>query len=146
METQSVTTWGWGEWEAPKTEPKARDLGKDDFLKILMTQLRNQDPTSPMGNTEFIAQMAQFSSLEQLNNLTKAVEEIGQNQQRATLVSEATALIGHTVTVRVPKSKDPDDGTIDITGQVSSVKLVEGWPKLVINGQPFDLAAVTEVA
>ncbi|MBT3276089.1 MAG: flagellar hook assembly protein FlgD, partial [Spirochaetales bacterium] len=47
------------------------NLGKDDFMKILITQLTHQDPTEPMKDTEFIAQMAQFSTLEQITNMTQ---------------------------------------------------------------------------
>ncbi len=49
-------------------------LGKDDFLKILVTQLRNQDPTDPMQADEFAVQLAQFSSVEQLNNISATLE------------------------------------------------------------------------
>lgn len=52
---------------------RANDLGSEAFLKLLLVQLQNQDPTSPQSNTEFIAQLAQFSSLEQLTSINKAV-------------------------------------------------------------------------
>ena len=52
---------------------RANSLGSDAFLKLLVVQLQNQDPTSPQSNTEFIAQLATFSSLEQLTAINKAV-------------------------------------------------------------------------
>jgi flagellar basal-body rod modification protein FlgD len=57
---------------------RANSLGSDAFLKLLVTQLQNQDPTSPQSNTEFIAQLATFSSLEQLTSINKAVTSMSQ--------------------------------------------------------------------
>src|SRR3954471_831202 len=62
-------------------------LGKDDFLKLLMTQLQNQDPSNPMEDTEFIAQMAQFSTLEQITNMNSTMERFIQLQEQNQLVS-----------------------------------------------------------
>ena len=64
--------------KAPTKTTGNSNLGKDAFLKILMTQLQNQDPTKPMDDSQFIAQMAQFSSLEQMTNLTTAFEEFAE--------------------------------------------------------------------
>lgn len=56
------------------SEVKNEELGKDAFLQLLVTQLRYQDPLSPMDNGEFIAQMAQFSALEQMQNMNINME------------------------------------------------------------------------
>lgn len=72
-------------------------LGKDDFLKLLMTQLQNQDPTSPMDNSQFISQMATFSSLEQLTNLNNTMQNFVDSQTQNGLL-QASMLIGKTVT------------------------------------------------
>ena len=74
-----------------------RDLGKDDFLKLLITQLSNQDPTSPMENTEFIAQMAQFSSLEQMTNMNQEFAKMNS----MLVSSQAVGTIGKTVAERL---------------------------------------------
>jgi flagellar basal-body rod modification protein FlgD len=64
----------WTKDNIPITDGSERQMGKDAFLTLLLTQLQNQDPTSPMENTEMVAQLAQFSQLEQISNLAKSVD------------------------------------------------------------------------
>ncbi|MFZ3587918.1 flagellar hook assembly protein FlgD [Bacillus sp. DJP31] len=64
----------------PERISKGDVLGKDDFLKILMTQLQNQDPMNPMQDKDFIAQMATFTSLEQMTNMNKMLEQFISSQ------------------------------------------------------------------
>lgn len=78
------------------------ELGKDDFLRLLTVQLQYQDPLNPMDNTEFIAQMAQFSSLEQLQNMNSSLEQsLGSDTDlNATYLNNlATSLVGKRVEV-----------------------------------------------
>src|SRR5690625_3339388 len=56
------------------------ELGKDEFMKILMAQLQHQDPLSPMDDREFISQMATFSSLEQMMNMSSSIDTLVQSQ------------------------------------------------------------------
>lgn len=91
-------------------------LGKDDFLKLLITQLKYQDPMEPTDNKDFIAQMAQFSSLEQMNNMASGFEKLTASQDsvlREATIGQAVNLIGRTVSAVMPtetvtgKIKDP---------------------------------------
>ena len=68
-----------GAMPATTTSPltRADGMGRDAFLKLLVTQLQHQDPTKPQADGEFIAQLAQFSSLEQLTHMQKTLERIG---------------------------------------------------------------------
>ncbi|WP_017727315.1 flagellar hook assembly protein FlgD [Halalkalibacterium ligniniphilum] len=71
-------------------------LGKDDFLRLLLAQLSNQDPLNPMEDREFIAQMAQFSSLEQMTNMSSSMQRFVDMQMSQTLVQHSE-LIGKEV-------------------------------------------------
>jgi flagellar basal-body rod modification protein FlgD len=107
-------------------------MGKDDFLKILLTQLTHQDPTEPMEDKEFVAQMAQFSTLEQMTNLS------GEFSRLANLVSagQAVSLLGKTVDIL--------NGDTVISGTVSEVTGGE-FPQVLVNGTYFDYADVQRV-
>ena len=86
-------------------------LGKDDFWKLLTVQLRYQDPLNPMENTEFVAQMAQFSSLEQLQNMNQTMERSQGAEaelQAAFKNNLVTSLVGKAV--EVPTQEVAYDG------------------------------------
>jgi len=76
---------------------KTKSLGKDDFLKMLLAQLKNQDPLKPLDGTEFAVQLAQFSSLEQLNNMNTELKNLGLYQMTQGN-AQAVSLIGKEVT------------------------------------------------
>ncbi|GLC87397.1 flagellar hook assembly protein FlgD [Lysinibacillus piscis] len=114
-------------YKQPTKETGNSNLGKDAFLKILITQLQHQDPTNPMNDREFIAQMAQFSSLEQMQNMTKAVEALLVSQQQSQLVNYST-FIGKEVQWHELTDKKDDKGDPIInegTGIIKSLKFVD---------------------
>jgi flagellar basal-body rod modification protein FlgD len=98
-------------------------LGKDDFLKILMTQLQNQDPMNTMDDKEFIAQMATFSSLEQMTNLTTTMEKFIENQTQSQLISY-NSFVGKEVTWhKVVESEDSEEPQIqEGTGTINGIR------------------------
>jgi flagellar basal-body rod modification protein FlgD len=114
-----------------------RTLGADDFMKILMTQLSAQDPMNPMKDTEFIAQMANFSSLEQMRTLSQSFTAYSSSQQMAT----APLYLGCDVTV-----KDPSGPNGEIKGTVQSVTVKDGKPALVIDGKTYNPDLITSIA
>jgi flagellar basal-body rod modification protein FlgD len=114
-----------------------KSLGADDFMKILMTQLTAQDPMNPMKDTEFIAQMANFSSLEQMRGLSQSFTKYSSSQQMAT----APLYLGCEVTV-----KDPTAANGEIKGKVESVTVKDGAPALMINGKTYDPKLITNIS
>lgn len=111
-------------------------LGKDDFLKLLTTELRNQDPTQPLDNKDFIAQMAQFSSLEQMNNVSTSMTDLSKimtNFSQQSSLTQGAAMIGKWV------SGIDTDGKTTIEGTVESVKWLDGDPKLQVRNADGNL-------
>lgn len=102
-------------------------LGKDDFLKLLTTQLRYQDPLKPMENTEFISQMAQFTSLEQMANLNKNFETFSSTLSSAISMETAVAFLNRTIVAKdalnIGKTIEGKVTGIDYTGKVPSLVL-----------------------
>ncbi|MFP4362321.1 MAG: flagellar hook assembly protein FlgD [Spirochaetia bacterium] len=115
------------EGRMPSTE-----LGRDDFLQILITQLQHQDPTDPMKDKEFIAQMAQFSTLEQMTNLSQDF----QNVSAVLSSSQAMGMLGQNVTIT--------QGENTITGQVERITGGE-FPQVMVNGRYYHLDSVDSV-
>ncbi|NYF24233.1 flagellar hook assembly protein FlgD [Sporosarcina sp. JAI121] len=103
-------------------------MGKDDFMKLLITQLQNQDPTNPMKDNEFIAQMAQFSALEQTMNLSKSFDKFAEAQNQSQLI-QYNSFVGKNIKWHEITDKTGEDGKPVInegTGMINSVKFVNG--------------------
>jgi flagellar basal-body rod modification protein FlgD len=111
---------------------EAAGLGKDDFMQLLIAQLKNQDPMKPMEDKEFITQLAQFSSLEATEKLNSQLEELLGSQS---LVQAAT-LIGKQATAKLPTGEV-------LTGTISEVRMISGQPTAIINGQEVDTSLIT---
>lgn len=103
-------------------------MGKDDFMKLLIAQLQNQDPTNPMKDNEFIAQMAQFSALEQTMNLSKAFEQFAVAQGQSQLI-QYNSFIGKNVKWHEMTENTDEDGKPIVnegTGLITSAKYING--------------------
>ena len=132
MITTAVSNYGSATTQSAATTP----LNRDAFLKLLITQLRNQSPLSPMDDTEFIAQLAQFSSLEQMQNMNQNLESFISSQS----AFEALNLIGRTVTATNPETNE------ELTGQVESIQFRAGVPYLRVQGVDIPLSYVQSVS
>lgn len=153
--------------QASKTTTSANDsLDKDAFLQLLVTQMQYQDPLDPQDNSEYVAQLAQFSSLEQMTNVYKSVDEVSKlvsNIDTSVLVGQLSSMIGKDIAwtqettqvdasgkAIVDASGNPVTTTTDYVGTVKGINIVDGSPKIVAesNGQTYqvEIGEVRQVA
>ncbi|MEA1961754.1 MAG: flagellar hook assembly protein FlgD [Bacillota bacterium] len=121
-------------------------LGKDDFLKLLVTQLKYQDPLEPMKDQEFISQMANFSSLEQMQNLNNGFEQFATKIEEKILpgisLQQSTGMIGREISYT--GSGGEENGEVR-SGVVRSVMISENVPYYLVNGERVSMDQVVGV-
>ncbi|ONH57239.1 flagellar basal-body rod modification protein FlgD [Pseudomonas cedrina] len=105
-----------GVGDATKTATGSQSLGKDAFLQLLVTQLKNQNPLSPQDNGAFVAQLAQFSSLEGINTLNDSVNNISSNFSSSQAL-QASSLVGRSIITQTDKTLV--DTSKSMTGSVA---------------------------
>ena len=157
--TVNGVTYNAAAYDATQTkEVKANDdLGKDAFLQLLVTQLKNQDPLDPQDNSEYIAELAQFSSLEQMTNVVSKLEDLGKivdNIDSSVLIGQLSGMIGKGIDwVETVEEADADGNPLTHqeakSGVVSGVTIVDGNPSVSVdvNGQKYqvDIANIAQV-
>lgn len=129
--SNTTPTYGYGEASVRNIK---KTLGSDDFMKLLAVQFQSQDPMKPMEDTAFIAQMAQFSALDQSSSMAKEMALLRADQQTLT----ASGMLGRNVTVE-------DADGLPVTGQVSAVESTADGPVLVIDGVRYPVSNVQRV-
>ncbi|WP_251554531.1 flagellar hook assembly protein FlgD [Neobacillus muris] len=117
-----------------KSFEEKSNLGKDEFLKILITQLSNQDPSSPLQDKDFIAQMATFSSLEQMTNLNTSFSKFANNQ-----MGQYAAAIGKQVTWT------PANSSISQSGVITGISTQNGSYFYLVGNEKVPMENVTEI-
>jgi flagellar basal-body rod modification protein FlgD len=128
-----------GSTDTSGTRTVKKELDQDTFLQLLVLQMQNQDPLAPTDNTQMIAQLAQFSSLEQMNNLNTSFNTLSGNMNQLNFVS-AGALLGRTV------SGTDAAGALQ-QGKVERVYLdsSSGGVYLQVNGQAVAMSNIQQI-
>lgn len=126
-------TWNYVSDNSTTKTTGSSTLGKDQFLKILITQLQNQDPMQPMEDKEFIAQMAQFSSVEQLMNISTQLTALNQS------LGSVSGLIGKDVTWTDAQTKLPKSGNVE------SIVVSSGVQYAVVGSERIALTDITQI-
>ena len=132
MVSNTTKTTSTGSTNVKNTADANSSLDKDAFLQLLVAQMKYQDPLEPTDNTEYVAQLAQFSSLEAMNNMSESMD-----------LQRATALVGKTVTVA--STNETTGVTTEVTGTVDYVTHSGSKTFLTINGNQYNVDDVKQV-
>ncbi|ADY54982.1 flagellar hook capping protein [Syntrophobotulus glycolicus DSM 8271] len=122
------------------TSTASKDLGKNDFLQLLVAQLKYQDPMSPMDNTQFVSQMAQFSALEQMTNVADAIVTLTSLYSQS-LLYQGSAMIGKTAAYQAGS-----EGQELTTGKVNSIRIQDNVLQVQVDDQWVDLGNILQVS
>ena len=121
------------------------------FLNLMLQQLKNQDPTQPTDNTEWLSQLAQYSSLEQMTQmntgLTNCMNYISAMYKDMSMNAEITqtlSMVGKEVTITIPDKKDSSK-TTEITGKVTEANFKDGTGKVKVNGEYYSISNITSI-
>lgn len=122
--------------QAPQTSynDAFKQLGMEEFLQMMITEMQSQDPLDPMDTTQILDQISQIRDVVASDRLTETLESVFLGQSMAT----ASSLIGRLIMALT-------DGGDVITGRVDSVSILEGEPKLNVGGQSVDLKNVSKI-
>ena len=134
------------DYETAQNQAKAKDkkndaLGKDAFLQLLVTQMKYQDPLDPQDNSEYLSQLAQFSALEQMTNVSKGLADVSKivdNINSSVLIGQLSSMIGQPV--QWIAEEKAADGTVtkqSYEGKIIGVSITDGQPSVIadVNGK-----------
>jgi flagellar basal-body rod modification protein FlgD len=123
----------------------SEELGQDDFLKLIVEQMRNQNPLDPQDNSEFFSQIAQFQSLDAMQVISKAITRLVEISG----LSNASSMIGREVVAEIEQGPDPDTGfprpAKEVSGLVDRVTFDANGAVLHVGDLSIPASAVTEI-
>ncbi|MFN8638392.1 MAG: flagellar hook capping FlgD N-terminal domain-containing protein [Dehalococcoidia bacterium] len=125
---------------------KSRDLGEQDFMKLMIEQMRSQNPLEPQDNNQFFSQMVQFESLDAMHAISAALKSLAEVSE----IANASTLVGHTVLAT--RELEPDPVTKlprppeQISGVVSKVTFGASGAMVHIGDRQVPASAITEVS
>jgi len=116
-------------------------LSQTAFLQLMVAQMKYQDPLQPQSNSQFLAQLAQFSTLQQMTSLAQTNNQILQALSSIQTMDSLT--LAHQMLGTQVQVTDASGSTL--SGNISAVKMVNGEPQVVVNGQTYPLTSVVQM-